>query len=156
MTSEQYENIVTKLVKEFDLIADKTEHEAITEFYEGVLPTFKLILAAGETENESALIISFHVDVDAPSAIQWFLRVKALEPILYLSGSYMCDSYGVCYVGEEAEILKRYMLEQEILASVTGGTAAPGLSVKKPSVQNYSEALIAFHKLDKKKGDTAH
>lgn len=166
MKPEYYEAILERLQKEYHLKIDRSEHAAITEFIEGPLPVFKLIMTTEEEEQPSILMISFHIEVDAPSAIQWFMRVRSLDPNLYISACYLKDAEGVSYVGEDAEIMRMYMMEQDIISAwvASDKDAADVLNQKLPTVPpspiktygDYKKALVEFHRMHKKKDDVSH
>jgi len=166
MRPEYYEAILERLQKDYQLTVDRSEHNSITEFFEGPLPLFKLIMTTPEGETPSVLIVSFHIELDTSSAIQWFLRIRQLDPNLYISECYLKDAEGGSYVGEDAEILKMYMMEQDIIAAWTASDtdisdfAQQELPTIPPSplkaFSSYKAALREFNKLQKRKGVVSH
>lgn len=166
MKPEYYEAILERLQKEYGLRIDRTEHTFITEFYEGPLPVFKLIMTSEDESQPAVLIISFHLELGSPEAVQWFLRIRGLDPNLHISACYLKDAEGVSYVGEDAEILRMYMMEQDIISawSQSDKDAADVLNQKLPTLPpspvktyaDYRKALIDFHKMKKSKGDVSH
>ena len=166
MRPEYFEAIIERLQAEYSLSVDRSEHESIVEFYEGPLPLFKLIVTTPPERTGPTLLISYHIELDAPSAIQWFLRVRHLDPNLMISESYLKDSKGVSYVGEDADILKMYMVEQDVVAAYMQSEkdAEDILEQELPSHQpspikvysEYKKALAEFNRMEKKKGEISH
>lgn len=166
MRPEYYEAILERLVKDFGLKLDRTEHPAITEFWEGPIPVFKLIMSTQEEGQPSVMLVSFHIELDSPSAIQWFARIRQLDPNLYVTGCYLKDEGGTSHVGEDADILRLYMIEQDIISAwmASDKDAADVLNQKLPCVppsplktfSDYRKALVEFQKMNKKKGDVSH
>lgn len=160
-----YKEIVARINQLYGTTCDE-EHEYINEFYEGPIPTFKLILSQDDPDRVGVMIISFHIEVEAAVAIQWFLRVRQLEPNLHITACYLRDADGVSYVGEDAHILRAYMIEQDILGAYIASDKGPEdvvnkkvQSIKPSPIKAYSDyrtALVAFQKLDKKKGAIEH
>lgn len=166
MKPEFYEAILERLQNDFQLTVDRTEHAAITEFLEGPLPLFKLLMTTPEPDTPALLIVSFHIELDSPAAIQWWARIRHLDPNLHISACYLKDAEGVSYVGEDAEIMKMYMIEQDVISSwiASDKDAADVLNQKLPSMvpspiksfHNYRKALTEFHRMKKSKGDVSH
>lgn len=164
MRTEYYEAIVARLQKEFSLTADRSEHPAITEFFEGPLPLFKLIIAQDE-DLTTSLYVSYQIQLDIPSSIQWFMRLRNLDPNIVVAPSYIKDSEGNSYVGEDAEIILMYMVEQDVItAFVQSDKDAEDIVNKKALPQaspvkvysNYKKALTEFKNLRKGKQDVSH
>lgn len=144
------------------------EHEYIREFFEGPIPSFKLILVHKE-DGPGFIMASFHIDMEAVVAIQWFMRFRALDPNIRVTACYMRDSTGTSYVGEDAHVLKMYAIEQEIVSQFVGGDrdaeevvrSNPATPTRlKPSptkvYSDYKHAMQAFVLLIKKDGDLEH
>lgn len=167
MTYEKYIEIIKDLNDAYGTAVD-VEHEFIHEFYENQIPLFKLILGDPGDGQDALLIISFHLDLPATSAIQWFLRITSLHKDANLSAPYIRDSNGDSYVGEDAEIVRMYALEQEILSTwiksertEEEATARIEKEVESPeeppkTFATVKAAVAAFKRLGKKKNDTLH
>lgn len=159
-----YENFILLINSLSDAYGIKpvVEHEFVYEFFEGGIPLFKLILSQLEDQSKSSIIASFHIELETTAAIQWFLRLRQLNPELLITGSYMKDAQGVTYVGEDAAILRIYMIEQEVISNwvSTEDSEEPPVVTKKPnptkSFGDYASALKEFQKMHKKKGDISH
>lgn len=159
-----YGEIITQIKNLYD-VSYEAEHQYIHEFSEGPIALFKLILV-NSNEGKSFMMVSFHIEVEAMDAIQWFMRIRALDPNLRVTACYLKDSNGESYVGEDAQILKLYMIEQDIISTFIEGTKDPeeilnrADAVVKPSplktYSNYKLALGGFKKLTKKDGDIEH
>jgi hypothetical protein len=142
------------------------EHRFIYEFYDGPIPLFKLILNQLEGEKSGSLIASFHIELDATSAIQWFLRIRQLDPNLHITGSYLKDRNGTSYVGEDAAILRAYMVEQDIITAwlksdknASEVFEEPIQEIKPSPIKvftDYKLAITKFQQMQKKKGDISH
>lgn len=161
-----YTDVVNQITNLYGVTAVQ-EHEFITEFCEGPLPIFKLI-SVTQDDGTNFLMLSFHIEVEAVIAIQWFVRVRALDPDVRVTACYLRDASGVSHVGEDAHILRLYMIEQDIMSSFIQSDKDPHdvvnesakvLSTKPSPVKTYADyrnAIDAFNKLEKKKGDLEH
>lgn len=159
-----FSEILNQMRNLYGLTSDQ-EHEAIHEFFEGPLPVFKLILVNSD-EGPGFTMVSFHIEVQAAEAIQWYVRIRNLEPGLRVTACYLRDSAGTSYVGEDAQVLKLYMVEQDILSNYIQGTkdaeeiVNPKVAIAKPSplktYSDYKTAINQFHRLTKKDGDIEH
>lgn len=165
MTQEIFDAIVERLVREYQVSAVR-EHNFVVEFYEGPIPLFKL-LAQEETESNPAIIIaSFHLELDIVAAIQWFLRIRALDPNLHLTSAYLKDVSGVTYIGADAHALYLHTVQQAavqefIEASNSDEANTPHhIERARPSAPrvftNVASAMQTFQKMQKKKGDVFH
>ena len=164
MKPEYYEAIVERLSKD-GLTVDRSEHPGITEFGEGPIPLFKLIYGV-QDDQTAVLLVSFHIQLDIPTAIQWFANLRKMDPLALVTASYIKDADGVSYVGEDADAMLTHMQEQDMLAALANAdrdaedvlnerTKLPPPSPAK-SYSDYRKALIAFQKMTKKKGDVSH
>lgn len=166
MRPEFYQAIVERLQKEFNLSIDRSEHIAITEFFEGPLPLFKLILASNKDSEEFSMLVSFQIQLDAPTAIIWFTRIRQLDPNLSVTASYIKDADGVSYVGEDAEVVLMFMVEQDVISTFIQSNKDPddilnqSVNPINPSpaktYNNYRKALKDFKHLKKSKEDMSH
>lgn len=116
---ETYDNYITYV----DEVADKyslaviQEHEQIHEFLEGEnIPLFKLVYGPTNlTNNENVVVATFHLDLDPVDAIQWYSRLYTIIPNLRLQSSYYKDDRGETFIGEHAENVRHYKLEQKVI-----------------------------------------
>lgn len=113
-----YYTIVGLLKEEYDLSID-VENKYIHEFFEGSLPVFKLMYVKNE-DRDDRLLVSFHLDLTAVEAIQWFLRIRHFNHGLMLTQSYCKDDNGETFLGPAAEQIRMYRIQQEALAEYVG------------------------------------
>lgn len=142
------------------------EHSFIHEFYEGDIPLFKLILSSSDETQPPILIISYHVELPSPAAIQWFLRIQQIDPNLHITGCYLKDAQGISHVGEDAEILRMYVIEQEVISAWIKSDQEEKEMLEKPNLNpptppspvfvDIDTATTEFNKMSKKKDDTFH
>lgn len=147
-------------------VSSEPEHDCIHEFFEGPLPLFKLILVAANDDGPGFTMVSFHIEIEAAVAINWFLRIRALDPNLRVTACYLKDTNGESYVGDDAHVLKLYMIEQDIVSTFIQGTKDPEeivnqkvVPVKPSPIKTYSDyrvAITQFKKLTKQEGDVEH
>lgn len=157
---------IVKQVKTIYGLTSEAEHECIHEFFEGPLPVLKLILVAANDDGPGFLMVSFHIEIEAAEAIQWFIRIRSLDPNLRVTACYLKDSHGVSYVGDDAHVLRLYMIEQDIVSTFIQGNKDPEeiinqkVSELKPAplktYLDYRTALKHFTQLVKKDGDIEH
>ena len=159
-----YDEMLSQIRHLYD-VACESEHRFIHEFFEGQLPVFKLILV-DNTDGPGFIMVSFHIEMEASAAIQWFMRIRQMDPNLRVTQCYLKDQNGVSYVGEDAQVLRLYVIEQEIMSSYIQGDKdadeiiTQTVTSDKPSpVRTYSDqktTIDAFNKLKKSKGDFEH
>lgn len=164
MEYETYLEIIKKINESYGTSVE-VEHQCIHEFFEGQDPLFKLILSNTSKDEPSILIVSFHLEMPTTQAIQWFLRLRQLDPTLHMTGCYMRDAAGNSHVGEDAEILRMYVIEQEVISAWIQSNKDEEEVLKKP-VQNppkrpsqfltVQAAMAEFNRMNKKKGDSFH
>jgi len=157
---------VVKQVKNLYGLASESEHEFIHEFFEGLLPMFKLILVAPNDEGPGFVMVSFHIEVEAAVAIQWFSRIRTLDPNLRVTACYLRDSNGTSYVGDDAHVLRLYMVEQDLMSTFIQGNKDPEEIINKKVAEpkpsplktylDYRVAINHFKKLVKQEGDIEH
>ena len=165
MTGVMFTAIAEQLVTEFGLRQEE-EHPAVREFYEGSIPIFKLILAEQDVDAPYVMLVSFHIEVESTSAIQWFARIRHYEPELRIARVYLKDADGASHVGDDAQILRMYMLEQDVISAYIASdkdaseVAGQQIPTPKPSplkpITSYRHAVLEFQRMTKKKGDVSH
>lgn len=92
-----------------------TENMYIHEFFEGPIPLFKLLFVERLEEGGTAMMVSFHLDVDSVDAIQWFLRIRNIYQPLMITQCYYKDDNGETFLGVTAEQLKLFKIQQAAL-----------------------------------------
>lgn len=148
-----FDSTVKKLCEEFDLTID-VEHEQIVEFF-SEMPLFKLLL--GSRDDKDIMVVTFHVELDAPDVVQWYKRIWKLVPEIEMTASYIEDDNGSTYLGEDAKNLVMQRIEDEFVNSGETSSAVPitrksGLRV----TTDPKDALMDFQSNEPKKGDTWH
>lgn len=108
--------LATELADEYDLSAE-FEGEHTIEFFEGDQPLFTVLLGKDAT-GEIHTYLTFHVDLDAPGCILWYLRVRQTCPDIRVTNSYMRDAKGEALFGQAAFILKEKKIYDSAVASV--------------------------------------
>jgi len=112
-----YTDLIQEVCSLYAVTAE-VEHEKVMEFFEGDIPLFKLILAqVNEIDEKPQIILSFHLETNSVYAIQWFLRLQDLCPDLKITHCYVKDASGATHVGEDAEIVNMYRIEQEVISA---------------------------------------
>lgn len=140
MTLEEFNSSIDKILTETELVIEK-ESEHIFEFFEGELgelPTFKLMYSEATTERQAIAVVSFHIDLEAPMAIQWYMRIRKLVDRLHITSSYIRDQEtGDTYLGQDASIYLRKLIEAEAVEKIKQGVAnlKPTTKKTKDSVQ---------------------
>jgi hypothetical protein len=167
MEYDVYLGIIKQINETFGTTVE-VEHSYIHEFLEGQNPIFKLILSAGDGTTPPVIIISFHLETPTVDAIQWFLRVRQLDPTLHMTQCYIKDTQGNNYVGEDAEIFKMYAIEQQVITAYLNSNkddeeileAAQTPPVEPPKATKTfateKAALNEFNRVSRKKTDTFH
>ena len=94
------------------------------------------------------------------------MRLKHICPEIHLTSCYLRDHTGATCVGEDAEVLKMYMIEQEILSAWIKSNKDEEEAIKLPEIiypaakpkvyTTIDAALKAFVTLTKKKEDKCH
>lgn len=159
-----FEDIIEYLRGQYNLKLDRSEHPMIAEFYEDKAPLFKLIYNPPEDDSPALIIISFQIDQSAPVAVQWFVRIQQLFPKLCISASYIKDASGVSYVGEDAEIVRLYAIEQHVISNwmQSENEEVPQLQTessepdKTKVFYDKTAALMEFRKMGKSKKNQSH
>ena len=168
MNPERFNAVLADLESRFGLSIDRGVHPNLVECLEGPIPLFNLILDLdGDDESEAGLMyVSFHIELDAPTAIQWYHRLVIYDKDLAMTGVYLKDAEGETYVGEDAQVLRLYMMEQDIVAKWMTTERDPedifnpNLKVPGPSpmktFSDYKKAFREFRDMRKKKNDVSH
>ena len=160
---ETYMMLVKQLTEAYKLNF-YMEHKFIHEFFEEKIPLFKLIYAVDPKTKDNRVLVSFHLDMDAVDAIQWFDKICTSYPNARLAECYYKDDMDETYLGQDAEVIKMYKLEQEIVTkwleqgeekakkfaeSQIAGRERP----KGKSFTDRDEAFAEFHKMQKGEED---
>lgn len=120
MRSELYQEylyMIGKLKDAHGLTVD-VDHTDIHTLYKDKQPLFKLFFGTfSENPDDPSIVVSFHVDLVHVEAIIWFMNIHKVHPSIQIHDSYVEDSNGETYLGEEALALREVFQAQEILAN---------------------------------------
>lgn len=164
---QEYIYVIGKLKDVYKLDVD-VDHRNIHTFYMNKRPVFKLLYGEFQKETSPSVVVSFHLDLHHAEAIQWFINIYSIHPLIKIHDSYIEDSNGEFYLGEEAlsireiyqtqEILENWLstsdrseIEEYVKSKVTGRYRAPNPTFD--SQKQRSEAIIDFEKLKKPADD---
>lgn len=111
---EQYLYVIGKLKDTYKLDLE-VEHRDIHTFYKDKRPLFKLFYGMFTKEDDPSIVVSFHIDMYHVEAIQWFINIYSLHPLLKMHDSYIEDSNGETYLGEDAVALQEMYRTQQVL-----------------------------------------
>lgn len=160
---QEYLRVIGRLKDIFSLHVD-VDHEDIHTFYKDKRPLFKLFFGMFTKDPDPSIVVSFHVDLFHPEAIGWFISIYRIYPQLAMHDSYIEDSNGETYLGEDAMALREVYQAQEILNTWLDGSSREEMEdfVKakvvgrdrnlKRSFDSHmqkSEAIIEFERLKK-------
>lgn len=111
---QEYLRIIGRLKDVFGFHVD-VEHENIHTFFKDKRPIFKLFFGMFTQDADPSIVVSMHVDLLHPEAVGWFINIYRLHPQIVLHDSWIEDSAGETYLGEDAMALKETYQAQEIL-----------------------------------------
>jgi hypothetical protein len=111
---QEYLYVIGKLKDIYGLHID-VDHKDIHTFYHDKQPLFKLMYGIFEKDKEPTIVVSFHIDLTHPQAILWFTNIYRIHPLLVLRDSYIEDSNGETFLGEDAYAIREVYQSQEIL-----------------------------------------
>lgn len=111
---QEYLRVIGRLKDIFGLNID-VEHQDIHTFFKDKRPLFKLFFGVFSKDEDPSIVVSFHVDLMHPEAIGWFINIYRLHPGITMHDSWIEDSAGETYLGEDAMALKETYQAQEIL-----------------------------------------
>lgn len=113
---QEYLQVIGKLKDIFGLSID-VDHPDIHTFYKDKRPLFKLFFGMFEKDENPSIVVSFHIELFHPEAINWFVNIYKIHPQITMHDSYIEDSAGETYLGEDAMALKETYMAQEILGT---------------------------------------
>lgn len=164
---QEYLRVIGRLKDVYKLHID-VDHEDIHTFYVDKKPLFKLFFGTFTKDPEPSIVVSFHVDLYHAEAISWFINIYRIYPALLIHDSFIEDSNGESYLGEDAMALKEVYQAQEILAEWLENSsreemeefATAPVSGREPGVTKVfdsrgekQEAIIEFERLRKPTND---
>lgn len=161
---QEYLHVIGRLKDVFGLHID-VDHKDIHTFYKDKRPLFKLFFGMFTKDPEPSIVVSFHVNMLHPEVISWFIHIYRLHPAIKIHDSYIEDSNGETYLGEDALALMETFQAQEILADWLDGATQEEMeefatapvygrdpsTIKKSfdSLREKNEAIIEFERLRK-------
>jgi len=163
---EQYLFVIGKLKDTYKLDIE-VDHRDIHTFYKDKRPLFKLFYGMFTKEDDPSIVVSFHIDMYHPEAIQWFINIYSLHPLIKMHDSYIDDSNGETYLGEDAvalqemyrtqQVLEHYLenhdteeIRQVVDSKIVGRHIRPTIF---DSQMQRAEAIIEFNRLGKPSDD---
>lgn len=111
---QEYLLVIKRLTEIYKLHVD-VNHRDIHTFYKDKIPLFKLLFGKYEDSGETNIVVSFHIGVKTHDAIEWFTRIHEEHPLLKVAQSFIEDSQGESYIGDEAEFIQKLIQEREII-----------------------------------------
>lgn len=159
---QEYLFVIGKLKDTYNLHID-VDHKDIHTFYRDKRPLFKLMYGHFTKDEAPSIVVSFHMDLFHAEAIQWYINIYHFHPLVQLQDSYMEDSNGETYLGEDALALKEVYQAQEILSKwlenhtkeeIKDFTESKVVGREKPSrvfdsLNQKDEAIIEFSRMKK-------
>lgn len=165
---QEYLYVIGKLKDAYGLDVD-VDHKDIHTFFKNKRPLFKLFFGVFEKEENHSIVVSFHLDLYHAEAIQWFIHIFNQHPLVKLHDSWIEDSAGETYIGEDALAIKEVYTSQRILdewlnthdseeieqyvkAEVVGRERDPQKTFD--SLKQKDEAIIEFKRMSKPTDDS--
>ena len=111
---QEYLYIIGKLKDIYKLEVD-VPHQNIHTFYKNKAPIFKLLYGSYTKTGDTNIVVSFHIDIKVTEAIQWFVNIANIHPLLKVAEVYIEDDKGETYLGEDAEFIKNLKFQREVL-----------------------------------------
>lgn len=145
---EQYLWLIGKLKDQHKLTVE-ADHRDIHTFYNGKQPVFKLLFGQFSGKDSQEIVISFHIDLKAPEAIQWFTNVQTLHPSVRLTEVHIEDDAGETFLGEDAQKIADLKIQQEVLRMwITG-------EENKTEIKQFVASKVVGRMKDRKFFDTS-
>lgn len=159
---QEYLHLIGKLKDVYKLDA-VVEHKDIHSFYQGKKLLFKLFYGQYVEKEDSSVVVSFHIDLFHAEAINWFINIYNLFPLVKIHDSFIEDSNGDTYIGEDAMVIREVYMAQDILGEWLEthteeeirdfvGSKVVGSAGKDKSYNSqieYDEAIMNFKQLKK-------
>lgn len=112
---QEYLYVIGKLKDIYNLHVD-VDHKDIHTFYRDKRPLFKLFYGVFSKDDTPSIVVSFHLDMHHAEAIQWFINIYNVHPLIKMHDSWLEDANGEAYLGEDALALREVYMAQEVLA----------------------------------------
>lgn len=111
---QEYLYVIGKL-KETHTLYVEADHKNIHTFFKGKIPLFKLLFGTFSEDAPKSIVVSFHIELPVIAAIQWYVRINSIHPLLKVCNVYFEDGAGEIYYGEDAEKLVEIKRDQNAL-----------------------------------------
>ncbi len=111
---DEYLYVIGK-IKDVHKLSVDVDHKDIHTFYKDKVPKFKLLFGTYNDDN-SCIVVSFHIDVNSMEAIQWFLNIKDIHPLAKITEPYVEDEQGETWLGKDAQKIRDMIFERDIIA----------------------------------------
>lgn len=166
MAYETYIALIKHLCEAYS-ITFKTEQKYVHEIYEGEIPLFKLMYGYDEKRNINVVLVSFQLDLAILDAIQWWTRIVKTYGTARLMDSYFKDDRGETFLGQSAEVLRMYKIEQRVLENWAGDKEdakkfakekiyGRGKARPKKAFVDKDAAVKEFYDMNNGEGDESH
>src|SRR5579863_3837695 len=111
---EQYLWLIGEL-KERHKLHVEADHKDIHTFYKNKVQLFKLFHGKYTSTEADSIVVSFHINLTATDAIEWYVNIKNLHPPILVTEVFMEDDRGETYLGEDATKIHTAKIEQAVL-----------------------------------------
>lgn len=92
------------------------DHKEIHTFSIKGAPLFKLFYGVFQNDKEPSIVLAFHIDMIHPEVIKWFTAIYNISPVVSIHDSWIDDSNGETYIGEDAITIQEVYRAQNILS----------------------------------------
>lgn len=111
---QEYLFVIGKLKDVYNLDVD-VSHRDIHTFYDKKKPVFKLMFGQYNENQETGIVVSFYIDIKVTEAINWFISISEIHPMVRVAEVYIEDDKGETFLGEDAEFIKNLKFQREVL-----------------------------------------
>lgn len=116
---DEYQRLIKHLKTLYGCTFEKVD-DFIHVCVEGKYEAFRLMFGTFADVRGDAIVLSFHLQVDPALAIQWFVRMQHIYPLIRVAECYFKDDDGKIHMGKDARLIKHYKDEQTILSNYAG------------------------------------
>jgi hypothetical protein len=111
---QEYLLVIKRLTEIYKLHVDVGHKDSHT-FYKDKVPIFKLLFGTSRETGETNIVVSFHIGLKIHNAVAWFVSIYHEHPLIQVAESFIEDSQGELYIGEDAEFIQKLIQEREII-----------------------------------------
>lgn len=112
---QEYLYLIGKLKDVHGLDID-VRHKDVHVFFKNKKPLFQLMYGTFAEEPDPSIVVSFHLELFHAEAIQWFIYIYNLHPLVRLNDSYIEDDKGDYFIGADAIKLQEVYRAQDVLS----------------------------------------